>query len=100
MAGSAAIAGSADGTGPAASFGSPIGVAVDASGNVYVADTGNDTVRRITSAGVVSTLIGAAGNQGVRLGVDARLDNPYGLSISGNQLVLISAGAVLRYSLP
>src|SRR5438128_9900550 len=53
--------GSADGSGTDARFYDPHAVAIDGPGNLYVADTGNNTIRQITSAGVVSTLAGQAG---------------------------------------
>jgi DNA-binding beta-propeller fold protein YncE len=61
LAGSGA-AGWADGAGSAASFVAPVGMATDAAGNIYVADTGAHRIARISPAGVVITL---AGNGGV-----------------------------------
>ncbi len=59
--GAAATAGNADGTGTAASFSGPQGIAIDGFGNLYVADTGNHAIRMITPAGVVTTLAGTSG---------------------------------------
>ncbi len=83
LAGKSGISGSLDGTGTAATFNSPSGIAVDSAGNVYVADTLNHTIRKVTSAGVVTTLAGSAGATGSADGVGnvARFFWPQGLSL-------------------
>ena len=85
LAGSAGTAGSADGSGSAARFNNPEGIAVDVAGNVYVADTNNNTVRKITPAGVVTTLAGVAGQTGSTdgSGSSARFNGPYAVAVDG-----------------
>lgn len=86
LAGSADQRGSNDGTGSAARFNSPLGVAVDGSGNVYVADMRNNTIRKVTPDGVVTTLAGRAGQAGSidGTGSDARFDAPRGVAVDRN----------------
>jgi len=64
LAGSPGIIGTIDGTGPAAAFNEPAGIAVDSCGNVYVADYEDNTIRKVTQAGVVSTLAGSPSHKG------------------------------------
>ena len=92
FAGSPGISGSADGNGTNAFFNAPQGVAVDNSGNVYVADTGNDTIRKITSAGVVTTLAGEPGNAGSAngLGTNAQFYAPEGLAVDASSNVFVA----------
>jgi sugar lactone lactonase YvrE len=59
LAGTAGVQGAVDGTGPAAQFARPQGLTVDTGGNVYVADTDSDLIRKVTPAGVVTTLAGS-----------------------------------------
>ena len=83
FAGMAGVTGSMDGTGAAAQFNAPIGVAVDSSDNVYVADSGNNTVRKITPGGVVTTLAGLAGSAGSMdgTGSGARFNGPRAVAV-------------------
>ena len=85
IAGLAGASGSADGAGSAARFFAPEGIAVDGSGNLYVADTDNHTIRKITATGVVSTLAGWAGSSGSSdgIGSGARFFYPADVTIDG-----------------
>jgi len=85
FAGVSGVAGSADGAGAAARFNAPQGIAVDSAGNVYVADTNNSTIRKITSAGVVTTIAGVAGQTGSvdGPGGSARFNGPYAVAVDG-----------------
>src|SRR6266852_3937063 len=96
--------GSADGTGSAPRFNSPRGVATDSSGNVYVADIFNNTIRKITPAGVVTTLAGLAGSGGSADGTGsaARFYLPYGVATdsSGNVYVADTSNNTIRKITP
>jgi sugar lactone lactonase YvrE len=92
LAGLAATIGSADGTNSTARFYDPFAVAVDSSGNVYVTDNGNNTIRKITSAGVVTTLAGLAGSPGSADGTNstARFNDSSGLAVDGSGNVYVA----------
>src|SRR2546426_7999324 len=82
IAGSAGQSGSEDGPGNAARFNLPTAVVVDGSGNLYVADSLNHTIRKITPDRVVTTLAGAAGQPGSDDGIGsaARFKRPTGVT--------------------
>lgn len=100
LAGTALFSGSTDGTGSAARFLEPHDVACDAAGNIYVADLGNHTIRKITPAGEVSTLAGLAGMIGSTNGTGsaARFYAPAALIVAsdGNLYVADRANHVIR----
>jgi hypothetical protein len=104
FAGMAGQAGSDDGTGSAARFNNPHGVAADASGNLYVADTDNSTIRKITPAAEVSTFAGSAGQPGSADGTGnaARFNHPTGVAVgpSGNIYVADSSNHIIRQITP
>jgi sugar lactone lactonase YvrE len=99
----AGLAGNADsnnGVGGNARFSAPFGVAVDTAGNVYVADSGNNTIRKITPAGAVTTLAGLAGHPGSDDGPGkaARFRNPRGVAVdaAGNVYVADMSNYCIR----
>lgn len=91
FAGTPGAVGSTDGNGPQARFRNPNGLAIDGADNLYVVDWGNHTLRKITPAGVVSTLAGAAGQVGSAdgPGASARFRTPGAVAIdaAGNLYV-------------
>lgn len=92
FAGTPGVFGSADGTGPAATFYSPSGIAVDSKGNLFVADINNHTIRRVTPAGVVTTFAGAPGIAGSAdgLGAAARFNSPVSIATDSVDNVFVS----------
>ena len=97
------VAGAADGTGTAAQFKNPSGLTIDLDGNVIVADRINNKIRKVTPAGVVTTVAGTgvAGEQDGHA-AEATFNNPYGVAVDqdGNILVADLSGARLRKITP
>jgi hypothetical protein len=78
--------GSKDGTNKVAQFSSFFGLCVDAATNIYVADNGNNTIRKVSPQGtnwVVTTIAGTAGNIGGNDGTNKNVQfyNPYGIAV-------------------
>jgi sugar lactone lactonase YvrE len=91
LAGAGGTEGSVDGAGSAARFKQPHGVAVDSTGNIYVADHGNQTIRKITPLGVVTTVAGSPGIAGDANGngTAARFNGPNAVAIDpGNNVIV------------
>lgn len=87
------VKGFIDGTDAAAYFNTPSGVAVDSKGDLYVTDAGNSALRKVTSAGVVTTIIGNPVQTGI-------LNIPSALTIDANDNVFIldEGGRVFEYN--
>jgi hypothetical protein len=96
--------GSADGAGNQVQFSQPYAVAADSAGNVYVADTFNHTIRKITPAAVVTTIAGLAGTAGSADGTNsaARFNSPQGIAAdaAGNLYVADTYNYTIRKLTP
>lgn len=95
IAGTAGLAGSADGIGSAALFRTPRGIAAAADGSLYVTDSDNHTVRKITAAGVVTTVAGRPGVPGSDDGpaTEAHLNFPSGIALTpSGELIIADTG--------
>src|SRR4029077_17052468 len=97
---------SANGPGSPAPFSFPSALAVDSANNIYVADTGNSTIRKITPARLVSTFAGLAGNPGSTNGTGhaARFNFPAGVAVdragTGNIYVGDTSNFTIRQITP
>lgn len=99
------VSGSADGVGSAAQFYGARGISVDSAGNIYVADSGNHCIRKISPAGSVSAFVGACGAASGYVdatGSAARFNYPYDIAIDsgGNFYVVENAGNRIRKITP
>lgn len=85
------VEGLADGQGSAARLNTPSGIALDAQGNLYVADTGNHAIRKISAQGMVSTLAGN-GSPGFADGTaaQARFNGPMGVAVGADGRVYVA----------
>ncbi|MGA2544760.1 MAG: hypothetical protein ABSG78_24690, partial [Verrucomicrobiota bacterium] len=101
VAGTAGVSGHANAAGAAASFNQPSGLAVDGHTNIYVADTGNHTIRKIDINGNVTTLAGLAGSSGFQdgTGAGALFTSPQKVAVdaSGNIYVADTGNNTVRY---
>ncbi len=104
IAGLAGVPGGTDGPAGQARFNYPRGIAFDVSGNIYVSDTSNHAIRRITPDGIVATIAGIVGAAGYAdgRGADARFDGPQKITLdsAGNLLVADYENCVIRKVTP
>jgi sugar lactone lactonase YvrE len=90
LAGLADVRGSVDGDGENARFNYPTGVAVDSLGNIYVADMGNEVIRKITPKGVVSTFAGLKLTPGIYLHGHDLFKGPKAVAVDSSDNVYVA----------
>jgi streptogramin lyase len=92
VAGKAGYAGSTDGIGSEARFNCPTSVAIDGEGNLFVTDSANFTIRKITPSGQVSTIAGQAGEHGLvdGKGAAARFHRTKGIAIGADGTLYVA----------
>ena len=104
MAGQLGVSGSGGATLVQAKFNRPCGIAMDRAGNLFVSDTGNHTIRKITPAGVVSTMAGSVGQSDFAngSGTTARFSSPLGFVVATNGTLYVadSGNHVIRVISP
>ncbi len=104
IAGQLGVSGSGGGTGAQAKFNRPCGIAMDRAGNLFVSDTGNHTIRKITPAGGVSTIAGSVGQSDFAngSGTTAKFSSPLGLAVTTNGTLYVadSGNHVIRVISP
>jgi sugar lactone lactonase YvrE len=94
LAGGGAV-GLVDGAGSAARFFNPTGIDIDSAGNLYVADTGNHAIRKVTPAGVVTTIAGNGRKGFVGGPLTGPIPSPAYLAVSGNSMAVTTRQGVI-----
>ena len=91
-----------DGIGDSARFDTPCGVAVDKQHNIFVADTGNNAIRRVSAQGDVVTIAGGIRGRAEGSGIEAAFDHPVGILVTHDGFVFVTeeAGSRIRRITP
>jgi len=96
LAGIVGVQGGSDGIGVKATFANPVGIALDQSGNIYVTDSNADTIRKIDSNGIVTTIGGFIGSPGYIDGplttTGSQFSHPTAIAVDKNNNIFLSDG--------